>query len=183
MRVIRETIDLAKRGVGESGFQFLWWGWLVIGASLAEYYLLSKGYGTRAHLAWMVMPLVGAPVSVFYEWRRDRKSEGRNIVRAWYGYLWAGFGISLALVLVTSVSSQQAPVPIVLVLAGFATFMSGILIRFRPLVFGGILLWAGSAVCLGVPLREHSLVEACAVLLGYIVPGYLLNRKARESHV
>lgn len=183
LRVIRETIDLAKRGVGESGFQFLWWGWLVVVACLAEYYMLVNGYGVRAHMAWMLMPVVGAPVSLIYEWRRDRKQKERNLVREWYGYLWIGFGVSLILALVTSVPHQAPPVPMVLIVAGFATFMSGILIRFRPLVFGGIVLWAGAALCVAVPVQEHSLVEAGAIALGYLVPGYMLNRKTHQGHV
>jgi hypothetical protein len=183
LRVIRETIDLAKRGVGENGFQFLLWGWLVVAASLAEYYMLVNGYGVRAHLAWMVMPVIGAPVSVIYEWRRDQKQKERNTVREWYGYLWLGFGISLILALVTSILRQSPPIPMVLILAGFATFLSGILIRFRPLVFGALVLWAGAALCLVVAVREHSLIEAGAVILGYLVPGYLLNQKARKNHV
>ncbi|MBX2892919.1 MAG: hypothetical protein KF734_18560 [Saprospiraceae bacterium] len=183
LRLIRETIDLAKRGVGENGFQFLWWGWLVVVACLAEYYMLVNGYGERAHLAWMVMPLIGAPGSLIYEWRRDQKQQEKNIVRELYGYLWLGFGISLVLTLVISVLRQIPPVPMVLVLAGFATFMSGILIRFRPLVFGGLTLWAGAALCLFVAVREHSLVEAGAVVLGYLLPGYWLNHKARKHHV
>ena len=69
-----------------------------------------------------------------------------------------------------------------LIVAGFATFMSGILIRFRPLVFGGIVLWVGAALCLAVAVREHSLVEAGAIALGYLVPGYMLNQKTRKNH-
>lgn len=181
--MIRETIDLAKRGVGESGFQFLWWGWLVVAACLAEYYMLVNGYGSKAHLSWMVMPFVGAPVSIFYEWRHDKRSKERNIVREWYGKLWVGFGVSLILVLFTTIPLQSSPVPMILILAGFATFLSGILIRFKPLIFGGIVLWAGSLVCLVVAVQEHSLVEAGAIVFGYLVPGYLLNRKTRAGYV
>ncbi|MFN0015371.1 MAG: hypothetical protein ACKVU2_12560 [Saprospiraceae bacterium] len=183
LRVIRETIDLAKRGVGESGFQFLLWGWLVVAASLAEYWMLVNGYGAKAHLAWAIMPAVGVPVSMLYEWRRDRLTKERNLVREWYGYLWLGFGVSLMLALVTTIMRQTPPAPMVLILAGFATFMSGILIRFRPLVFGGIVLWAGALLCLAVQVQEHSLVEAGAVVLGYLVPGYMLNRKKASGHV
>lgn len=183
LRVIRETIDLAKRGVGENGFQFLWWGWLVVIACLTEYYLLVNDYGVKAHLAWIIMPVLGAPVSMIYEWRRDQRQQDRNLVRELYGYLWLGFGVSLVLALVISIVKAVPPVPMVLILAGFATFMSGILIRFRPLMFGGAVLWVGAALCLFTPLQEQSLVEAGAIVLGYLVPGYLLNQRARKTHV
>ena len=183
LRVIRETIDLAKRGVGENGFQFLWWGWLVVIACLTEFYLLVNDYGVKAHLSWIIMPVLGAPVSMIYEWRRDQRQQDRNLVRELYGYLWLGFGVSLVLTLVISIVKAVPPVPMVLILAGFATFMSGILIRFRPLMFGGAVLWAGAALCLSTPLQEQSLVEAGAIVLGYLVPGYLLNQRARKTHV
>lgn len=183
LRVIRETIDLAKRGVGENGFQFLWWGWLVVIACLVEYYLLVHNYGEKAHLAWIVMPVLGAPVSILYEWRRDQKQQDRNLVRELYGYLWLGFVVSLTLALIISVRHAMPPVPMVLILAGFSTFMSGILIRFRPLVFGGAVLWAGAVLCLWMPVQEQSLVQAGAITLGYLVPGYWLNQRARKAHV
>ena len=183
LRIIRETIDVAKKGVQENGFHFLLWGWLVVLASLGEYYLRQVRGGTDPYLVWAIMPLIGVPAALIYEWRRDKKQHERNLVREWYGLVWLGFAISLILSLVLAIRNQVSPVPLVMTLAAFATFMSGLLMRFKPLVFGAIVLWGGAAICLALPMGEHVLVQAVGIALGYLVPGYMLNHKARQGHV
>ena len=73
--------------------------------------------------------------------------------------------------------------PYILLLAGFPTFVSGFIVKFRPLIFGGICFWimalavsfAGPSVApLGMPL---------AVLTGYLIPGYLLKNKGKHDKV
>lgn len=182
LRIIRETIDVAKKGVRENGFHFLLWGWLVVFASLGEYYLRQTG-GASPYLVWAIMPLIGVPAALIYEWRRDRKHHERNLVREWYGLVWVGFAVSLTLSLVLAIRNQVSPVPLVMTLAAFATFMSGLLMRFTPLILGAVVLWAGAAVCLALPMNAHVLVQAAGIALGYLVPGYLLNQKARQPNV
>jgi len=183
LRIIRETIDVANKGVQENGFHFLLWGWLVVIAGLAEYYLRHMHRDIEPSMVWMIMPVIGVPAAFIYEWRRDKKQQSQNIVREWYGMLWLGFGISLILAIALTVRAHVSPIPVILILAAFATFMSGILLRFKALVFGAIVLWAGAAICMAVPIGEHALVQAGATVLGYLVPGYMLNQKARSRHV
>lgn len=67
LRVIRETIDLAKHSFRDNGFYFLLWGWLVVIASATHYYLAEIQHAPRPELAWMIMVVVGVPVAFFYE--------------------------------------------------------------------------------------------------------------------
>ena len=69
------------------------------------------------------------------------------------------------------------------VLVGFATFMSGILLRFTPLIFGAVTMWVGAVVCMLLTPDEHVLVQGVATILGYLVPGYWLNHQSRNRHV
>ena len=182
LRIIRETIDLAKGNLRENGFHFLLWGWLVVIAGLTEYFSLPH-LGHKAHLVWAIMPAIGAPISIIYEWRRSRKDKQRNIIHDWYGLVWLAFGISLVISLAICGKYHVPPVPFILALAGGATFVSGIMLRFKPLQFGSIALWLGAVVCLALPMEEHILVQVAAIVLGYLLPGYMLNRRKNKSHV
>ena len=71
---------------------------------------------------------------------------------------------------------------LILILAGFSTYLSGILLRFNALVAGGIVLWIGAAACIYLPWEIHVLVQAGAIVLGYLVPGYLMNAQVRKAH-
>jgi len=182
LRVIRETIDLAKHAVRENGFHFLLWGWLVVVASAAHYYLAEIQHYARPEMAWMVMVVLGMPIAFFYEWRRGKHEKTDNLVRDWYGLIWLGYGISMIISIPMAVRSGLSPVPFILVLTGFATFMSGVLLRFKPLLLGAAVMWAGALWCLFLTPTQHLLVQAGTAALGYLVPGYLLNAQSR-NHV
>jgi hypothetical protein len=183
LRVIRETIDLAKNAVRENGFHFLLWGWLVVIASATHYYLAEIQRYERPDMAWMIMVVVGIPVAFFYEWRRSKSEKTENIVHNWYGLIWLGFAISMIITIPLAVRGGLSPIPFILVLVGFATFMSGVLLRFTPLYLGAAVMWAGASWCIFLTPSQHLLVQAGAAMLGYLIPGYLLNAQSRRSHV
>lgn len=182
LRVIRETIDLARHSFHENGFHFLLWGWLVVFASVANYYFVEVHPIPNPGSVWMIMVVVGIPVAMFREWRRSKQEKTRNIVHDWYGMIWLGFGVSMLLVIPMAVRHGLSPVPFILVLVGFATFMSGILLRFKPLLFGAAVIWAAALWCLFLTPSQHLLAQAGSAILGYLLPGYLLNQQS-NAHV
>ena len=183
LRIIRETIDLAKSSFHENGFHFLLWGWLVVLCCVAHYYLEVVAQSAHPELAWMAMTAVGVPVALIYEWRRGKRQKVNNLVRTWHGLIWLGFGISMVIAIPFAVRNGLSPIPVVLVLSGFATFMSGVLLRFRPLLVGAAVIWAGGLACLWLSPVQHLLVQAIVTALGYLVPGYMLHLQSRSSHV
>ena len=182
IRVIQETIDLAKRNFRNDGFHFLLWGWLVAIASGLDWYLAVVRHYEKHSLAWLIMVLVGVPISLIREWRKRRYEKMYNIVRAWYGLIWLGYGISMALTILMSARWGISPIPFILVLTGFATYMSGILLKFTPLHFGAAVIWAGALWCLFLPKEQHLIVQGATAILGYLIPGYLLNSQSK-NHV
>lgn len=183
LRIIRETIDLAKNSFHENGFHFLLWGCLVVLCCLAHYYLEVVAQYPHPDLAWGAMTAIGLPAALIYEWRRGKQEKTNNLVRDWHGLVWLGFGISMLIAIPFAVRNGLSPIPLVLVLSGFATFMSGVLLRFRPLIVGAVLIWAGSLACLWLAPVQHLLVQAVATALGYLVPGYMLHLQSRRHHV
>lgn len=183
LRVIRETIDLAKHSFRENGFHFLLWGWLVVIASATHYYLAEIQHYERPDLAWMIMVVVGIPVAFIYEWRRGKREKTDNLVRDWYGLVWFGFAISMLITIPTAIRGGLSPIPFILILVGFATFISGMLLRFTPLFIGAAVIWAGALWCMFLTPSQHLLVQAGTAVLGYLIPGYLLNVQSRSRHV
>ena len=107
------------------------------------------------------------------EGRRQGAMTWMDRVQMW---LWGSYTVTLVLLIVAAVSWGRDPNPFVLLLTGLPTFVTGALIRFRPLMVGGVLFWAIGLVSL-FALREYSsLVFAFAIVAGYVVPGILLKR-------
>ena len=177
LRVIRETIDLAKQNVGDNGFHFLLWGWLVVLAGSLSYYLETVLLRSDHYMAWMVMVVIGLPAALIYVWRRGKRQKAENLVSNWYGMVWLSAGITMPLIIAFALSGGLSPTHFIMAVLGMAVFISGVLLRFRPLLAVAVVMWAGALLCLWLPVTLHSLVMVGAAVLGYLAPGYLLSRK------
>ena len=62
-------------------------------------------------------------------------------------------------------------------LYAMAIFATGYIIEFKPFIYGAISNWIIAAVCLFQPFQYQLLLLALAILLSYIIPGYMLRAK------
>jgi len=179
LHVIMNMIQAAKTGFHDNSFYFLLWGWLVFVASISHYTLLmmEKEY---AAAAWMLMPL-GAVITMVYSYRQSRERHVRTYVQEFIRYVLIAFLVCLCIVLVFQSKLGLNTYPMVMLVYGIWLFISGGAIRFKPLMAGGIINWMFAICALFVDFKMQLLFLATAVLLGYIIPGYLLKRKYRQN--
>jgi hypothetical protein len=65
-----------------------------------------------------------------------------------------------------------------MVITGFAVFMSGVILKFKPLIYGSFVFWLGSFGYYFMPSNSlQLLIFAVSVSLGYIIPGILLRKQ------
>ena len=68
--------------------------------------------------------------------------------------------------------------PLVLALYGMPIFLSGVIIRFRPLIIGGIGCWILSIVTTFITVYDFQiLMVPVAMIIAWIIPGYLLRAR------
>jgi hypothetical protein len=60
-------------------------------------------------------------------------------------------------------------------------YLTGRLLRFRPLVWGAVLCWVLSIVTTFVGYETNILLLAAAILGSYIIPGYLLRANYKHQ--
>jgi hypothetical protein len=180
LALIHKTIEIAQRKVRENGFHFLLWGCLVVVAGLVDFYQTWQYGPEHGNYAWACMPVIGVPVALLYEMRRERRQQEKSTVHGWYGLVWLAFFISMAIVIGYATVLEASPTPLIMTLAGFAVFVSGVILQFRPLVWGSALIWGGAVAAILAGTQWHSLVMALSVGLGYLIPGLMLQ-KAQKS--
>jgi hypothetical protein len=71
--------------------------------------------------------------------------------------------------------------PMLLVLYGMPTFLSGIILKFKPLIIGGICCWILSVLSAFIPAEYQLLLIAAAVISAWIIPGYLLKANFKKE--
>lgn len=184
LELIERMIQSARNKVTESGFHFFLWGILVVLASMSQYVMILNGLGKESNLVWLLMPVIGVPAALVYEFRRSKQANKHTSdSEASYGKLWLGFGITLALMIFLSINLEVNPISFILGLVGLATFVSGSLLRFSALTFGAVVFWIAAAACLFVSNQNQLLINAVATALGYLIPAWMLYQRSRKAHV
>ena len=182
INIIHEMIEKTRRRAAGSGNYFLLWGWLILLACIAQYglgYLHAEQY---SWILWIGVTALGFVVTLVMQ-NRDRASAGvTTYVDTAISSVWlaSGFGILLVAFvgLPLGVISFSSLIPMIAILAGIATFVTGRVIEYRLLQFAGIVWGIGAVVAMVLPVEYHTLVMALVIIPGYLVPGYAIKRYA-----
>lgn len=181
-QIIQGMIYTARNKVAENGFHLMLWGVLVIGSCLANYFLLHAGAGAWSGLPWLLMPVIGVPAGIIYEKNRNAHKEVRTHADLHVKHIWMSYLAGLVFVIMFCSLSQVSPVPFILIITGMATFATGRILQFSPLLAGSVVFWLGAMLCLKVVDENQLLIQAAATFLGYIVPGILLWRAYKKEN-
>jgi hypothetical protein len=175
LAIIGSMIAGTRRKLSHDSVHYLLWGWSVLLAALAHFALLQASY-EHHYLPWAIlMPATGIAAAVIGS-RQAKQSTVKTHIDTAMTYLWLGFLVLLLLVLVASVKmGWENSYPLIMWLYGLGTFVSGGILKFKPLIYGGIASWILGAFAIFMPFEQQLLLLAAAIVCSYIVPGHLLK--------
>lgn len=182
LQVIQTMINKTKDAVADDSFYFLLWGWLVFGCCIAEYILKVYIEYPNHSVVWFLMP-VGGLISWIYGAKQAGKQKVKSFVNESLEYLWMALAISFIVLVFINVGSGawQTAFTYYILLYAIGTFVSGSLIRFKPLVYGGLINFVLAAVSVRFSFDNQLLVGALAILISYIIPGHMLRAKYQKK--
>jgi hypothetical protein len=187
IRVITEMIENSKSKIKDNSFFYLLWGWLVLISSVIHFVLIKMGFYEIAWIPWPILMFGGGIVSGIAGYRLGKKAKVRTMFDTTMIYLWYGFLVTLFIILFTGGSgniSWKATNVLIIALYGLGTFVSGGMLKFKPLIIGGIFSWAVAIVTLFVPEIYSLLMVALSIIVAYLIPGYLLKSMEKKiDHV
>jgi hypothetical protein len=175
LEIITAMIRQAKGKVQRNGFHFMMWGWVVVIANLGMFTLAKMGY-PHPYIVWAIT--IPAWIISLYKGYRDGREENVvshfDMVTMW---VWVCFGIVVFTIVGFGFKLNYQINPLIILVSSIPTFVSGVVLRFRPLMFGGASFWVFGIIGFLMPREIQPLIGAVAVLCGYLVPGYLLKNK------
>jgi hypothetical protein len=176
LRVIQTMIDKTKTSVADNSFYFLLWGWLVFSAALLQYILVVYVRTPLNGEAWTIM-LIGFFVSVVRGAKKQPKRV-RTYIDEGLSNIWICIVIlQILIVLIFFIRGDWEHSYTFFVLSyASGCFLTGRLLRFVPLVWGAVASWAITILMTFVDIPTNMLLTSAAVLVSYIIPGYLLRR-------
>ncbi len=176
LKLIQDMMLQAKRSFHKVHFYFLLWGILFALAGISAYVIASTG----SPYSWVVYPaagIIGGIISGIRSGREGRAQHATTTMDRVHQWLWISYLITLLLLIIALVYLRVDPNPFVLILTGLPTFASGALMRFKPLLVGGLLFWTIGMVSF-FAFREYSpLIYSFGIIVGYIIPGIMLKRE------
>jgi hypothetical protein len=206
MEIITEMINRARNNLNRSVNVMIFWGYLVAATAIANFILLQvPGIGYDAYCVWLLM-IPGAAVSYFINRRIDRMAAVRTHVDKIISLTWAGFGISVfvfwgIITIFAGLTRNWEALflisPAILTMLGLGEYVTACACRVKPMKWSAILFWLGAILCV-LPFRwqnadghfagtlyqgHQQLIMAVCMILGFVVPGHLIQRKRKQNHV
>jgi hypothetical protein len=135
MEIISRMISTVRNDIQDESFHYLQWGWLVLAASLGNYFLLQTGY-EHPYILWAILMPLGGIGSMVYGRMQDKKQKVKTFLDDFMKYVLIAFLVSLFMVLGFMGKLGLATYPMVMMVYGMWLFISGGVIKFQPLVIG-----------------------------------------------
>lgn len=173
LAIISNMIASTRQKLSENSVHYLLWGWSVLLAATIHYILMQFNY-SQAYLSWLLMPVTGV-VAILFGRKQHLTATVRTHIDQAMTYLWLGLVVMILLSLfAASQIGFQNVYPLLIWLYGLGTFVSGGLLKFRPLLWGGVASWIIGTFALFVPFEQQLLLLALSIVTSYIIPGHLL---------
>jgi len=210
LSLIRQMISTAKNNLREGTARiYLLWGYLIAGIGVVNLLLLiwlPEPQNFKSFLIWCL-----TPAGVIFHRMMLRKLEIGTKVTTYIdmvmNHVWIAFTISVFLLAVGMLAASipgfmsdgtgpmeglkwihwSMMVPMMMILYGFAMFVSGKAYDFKPLTIGAWICWAIVMILFFLLGNSHAMEFQLAglilgILAGYIIPGHLMAKK-EKSHV
>jgi Flp pilus assembly protein TadB len=183
LQLIQRMIQTAKDEHREKGDGWLIWGWLLFGASVGSVVLSYAQLGRYIGYLWLGMLAVGLIVYAWGHLLKQRQEKVHTYVHELLNKIESGFFISLFAIVASSyITKSVFSFGYFYILYAFWMFIHGSAIRFRPLIVGAWVNWIGALAIFWVDsFRYDMMISAVAVLVGYLIPGYMLRADYRKK--
>ncbi len=194
-----ESLDLISRMIintrqnfnNGGGAMFLIWGYTTIAVTIAVTALFLLTHSNAVWWLWCALPVVGGVLTLMHH--RKHITGVRSHLDRVVNYVWVVTALAaFACMAFTYISAAVAEKPLIDILftmgliMSIATALTGILIKFTPVIAGGFI---GMVISFAIPVFGGTIwqmpIFAALFLFAQVIPGHMLNaackREAREA--
>jgi hypothetical protein len=181
-RVITEMINKTRVSITQVSFHLLLWGWLIFACSLSEFLFWKFTDWANPWYVWFLV-IPGVFVSLIYGFVKGRRQKVYTYATSIYVWTWMAFFIAAVIFFVIFPIETESVGKYMLLMAAVPLFISGAVLKFRPMIWGAVSFWVLSlAAHFGGSIVE-GLAVPLAMIIGYLLPGYLLRKKGSHDTI
>ncbi len=180
LQIIEKMINRTKGNLHDNSFYFLLWGWIILIGNIGQIIFSRFPNFEKPYLIWLIV-IPGMIASFVYGMKQGKKTRVSSHLDRVNFLIWMSFLVSYVIVIIFMKEINYKVTPIIFLLAGNATFLTGIVIKFKPLIWGGIVFWIGVLGLFLIPAGYVEFVSPIIIILGYLIPGYLLKIQNKKN--
>jgi hypothetical protein len=174
IELIETMFKESKKSFCNNSPYFILWGIALAAAGLAEH--LLSGYENN-WLVWPIVSTLGGIGSMVLGIREGKNQTVTSLGDRLNSYIWLAFIAVLVYSVVFSLYNHITPHALIMIVTAYATFLTGAISKYKPLMWGSVALAIGAILAAFVfPMSVHGLVFAITITLGYTIPGFMLRR-------
>jgi hypothetical protein len=176
--LITSMIRQAQGNISHNSKYLLLWGWCITIANFGMYSLMKFTTYPHPYFVWLIT-IPAWIITMIYGMKSGKEAKMHTHLESITMWLWIGFGVAILPIIFFGNKINFQINSIILIMGALPTFVSGVLLRFKPLLFGGIIFLASGVLSFIADAPTQYLIGGVAVIFGYLLPGYMLkNREA-----
>ena len=179
IKIINDAIIQTKYNLKPLGFNLLFWGILIISMSLFHYFfpkLIQFSYYSAA-LYWISIPVLGMIYTTYYNIKTGTKLGYETQLGRVIKIIWGVFGLFwLSIFVITIIQGANSPTLDILFILALVLTMTGLIIKFKNITIGGLLLLAFVVYNHASPGLNFLLMNVYGIAFGMLIPGVSLYR-------
>ena len=185
----KESLDLISQMIrntrsrleDNSGIPFLIWGYTTVIVAVIVWSLVTTSGNYLWHWLWFAIPVFGGALWLLHNKKQlNNRSRVITFVDRAISHVWMVFGIASFMISIISFLTYIPILFIVLLTMGMATAITGLIIRFKPIIFSGFIGILFSPLCVIVRDTSSILIFAAIFVLMMVIPGHMLNYTAKR---
>ena len=183
--LIESMINKVKTRVAENGFLYLLWGWVIFSCALIQFLVLKFQIAWFSHpeIVWL-STIVVLIIQIIYLIKKDKEKRVESYFDEIIKNVWMTFGICMGIMsfIISKFNIWEFAYPLVLMMYGIPTFLSGFAMKFTPLKIGAVGCWILAIVATFVQPIDYLLIIALAMTIAWIIPGHLMRAKFKKDN-
>ncbi len=198
LALITQMINKAKDTCHDTGVASIMWGALIAICALIKLSELHFDY--RLPFDIYLLTIVAVIPQIFISIKEKRKRKVKTYDDTFMDTLWLGFGITIFLMIfITNVlfnvmegyknpdghlaviTMYEFISPLFLLLYGMPTFVTGVSMKFKPMILGGILCWVCCIITIYSTVKIDLLLTAFSAVFAWLIPGIIMEKDYRKA--
>lgn len=182
LHLINEMIGKARRSYTSKGIASIVWGLLIMSCGLMEW--AEKNYKfTIGFDIWLLLMAALIPQIYFgIKERRSRDFVGHDEQALLY--VWTAYSICIFITcFYSSKFSNDSSASLIMMLFGLPTFIAGGILKFKPMILGGIICWGLSIISVFTSFSTDMLLMAACGLFAWVIPGAILWTRYKKQQL